>query len=191
MPDNMSPLTDSKKELRKEIRSKLARLSPREQQRESDLIVEKLVHYLKETGLEQSRIATFAAFGNETNLAILHKKLPTAAFYYPLCKAGNLMSFHHISHPDLELQPGYIGLLEPRPDSPVLPPTELDVILVPGLAFTRDGERLGKGGGFYDRYLAQGGVKALLLGVAFSCQIVEKIPCGPLDKRVNKVFTSE
>lgn len=191
MPDSNLPLTDAKKGLRKEIRSRLAQLSPREQQRESALIADKLVNYLKETDRDKSRIAIFAAFGNEVNLAILHKKLPMAAFYYPLCAAGNLMSFHPISHPERELQPGYIGLSEPLPGSPAIPPADLDVIIVPGLAFTRDGCRLGKGGGFYDRYLARDGVKALLLGVAFSCQILEKIPCAPLDKRVNEVFTTE
>lgn len=191
MPDNKSPLTDAKKGLRKEIRSRLAHISPYEQQRESALIAEKLADYLRETGRDKSRIAVFAAFGNEVDLAILHKKLPLAAFYYPLSTADHLMSFHHISHPERELRPGYIGLSEPPPDSPAIPPDELDVIIVPGLAFTRDGCRLGKGGGFYDRYLAQDKVKALLLGVAFSCQILEKIPCGSLDRRVNEVFTTE
>ena len=66
---------------------------------------------------------------------------------------------------------------------------EVDVILVPGVAFTRAGRRLGRGGGYYDRLLAALPAKAVRLGVCFEVQIVEELPSEPHDMRVDAVVT--
>jgi 5-formyltetrahydrofolate cyclo-ligase len=65
----------------------------------------------------------------------------------------------------------------------------VDVILVPGLAFTADGWRLGRGGGYYDRVLADCAPRTRRLGVCFSTQIVASIPTEPHDQRVARVIT--
>jgi len=74
---------------------------------------------------------------------------------------------------------------------PRVAPADLDAILVPGVAFTRAGLRLGRGGGYYDRLLAQCGSGTLRIGVAFSCQLVDELPCEPHDQRVDLVLTEE
>ena len=191
MPDDETHLFAQKKELRQKIRHKLALLTLESQQKESSHLVRQLADFLKKRNLETAHIAVFAACGTEIDLSSLHKELPLASFYYPLCHKGNLMSFHRISFPDQELRPGYRGLLEPSEDIPAVEPEKLDVIIVPGLAFTQKGHRLGKGCGFYDRYLSRNEVKALLLGVSFSCQIVEDIPSTSQDKQVHHVFSAE
>ncbi len=61
------------------------------------------------------------------------------------------------------------------------------VILVPGIAFTADGKRLGRGGGFYDRMLQQQS-KAVKIGVAFACQRVDDLPTEAHDRRMDKVY---
>src|SRR5512143_2594301 len=70
-----------------------------------------------------------------------------------------------------ELVPGPRGTLAPPPGAPEVPSASLDLVLVPGLAFDAAGRRLGRGGGFYDSALAAVAGRALLVGLAFDCQI--------------------
>lgn len=66
---------------------------------------------------------------------------------------------------------------------------EVDVILVPGVAFTRAGQRLGRGGGYYDRLLAALPPTTLRLGVCFELQIVDELPAEAHDMTVDAVIT--
>ncbi|MBC7344676.1 MAG: 5-formyltetrahydrofolate cyclo-ligase [Clostridia bacterium] len=89
-----------------------------------------------------------------------------------------------------ELAPGTFGIMEPRPEvrRPV-DPAEIDLVLVPGIAFDRRGNRLGYGGGFYDRFLRKlrpGVAKAAL---AYSFQVVEKIDAEPHDLPLDLIIT--
>lgn len=72
---------------------------------------------------------------------------------------------------------------------PMISPADLDVILVPGIAFTRAGRRLGRGGGYYDRLLAQCGARTARIGICFDCQIVDELPAEPHDQPVETVLT--
>ena len=83
------------------------------------------------------------------------------------------------------LAAGYRGI--PEPTGPAVDPMAVDVILVPGVGFSRDGRRLGQGGGYYDRLLTQ--VAALKVGVAFSCQISEQIPVQAHDQAMDVIVT--
>lgn len=85
------------------------------------------------------------------------------------------------------------GVREPKDFRPVAP-EDVDVWIVPGLAFNRDGRRLGYGGGWYDRMLAKAGPKALVVGVAYGFQIfneLEELPQEPHDRRVDCVVVTD
>lgn len=73
----------------------------------------------------------------------------------------------------------------PVPDSIV----DVDVVVVPGLAFTADGRRLGQGGGWYDRALPRIRAGGLAIGVGFAEQIVDDLPTEPHDVRLDRVIT--
>ena len=68
-------------------------------------------------------------------------------------------------------------------------PTTLDVVVVPGLAFTIDGHRLGQGGGHFDRFLPRLGPDCLTIGVCSHEQLVGELPMAPHDVRVRLVVT--
>lgn len=70
-------------------------------------------------------------------------------------------------------------------------PEDVGVWIVPGLAFTRDGRRLGYGGGWYDRYLAMAAQDALAIGVAYPFQMLDDLPTDEHDRRVAHVVTAE
>jgi len=82
---------------------------------------------------------------------------------------------------------GKFRIREPAPDCPVVPLNRLDLALVPGIAFDARGGRLGRGKGFYDRLLVN--VRGLKCGVAFEEQMVDTVPTGPLDIRLNCILT--
>lgn len=89
-----------------------------------------------------------------------------------------------------DLAPGEYGILAPRADRPLTAPP--DVVIVPGLAFTAAGDRLGSGAGFYDRFLAeQSAARAGLhaVGLCFDLQIVPTLPREPHDVAMRAVVT--
>jgi 5-formyltetrahydrofolate cyclo-ligase len=94
--------------------------------------------------------------------------------------------------PGVPLRTARFGI--PVPESGLrIEPTELDWVLVPLVAFTMRGQRLGRGGGFYDRTFARRtpGVCPLLVGVAYAWQEVESLPRAPWDVDLDAVVTPE
>lgn len=68
-------------------------------------------------------------------------------------------------------------------------PTNLDVVVVPGVGFTQDGRRLGQGGGHYDRFLPRLRADCVVIGVCFAEQLVDDLPTEPHDRSVDVVVT--
>ena len=81
------------------------------------------------------------------------------------------------------------GIMEPA-ETYDIAPCDIGVWIVPGLAFTRDGRRIGYGGGWYDRYLAAAVPDAVALAVAYPFQILDDVPTDPNDRRVTDVVTT-
>ena len=90
-----------------------------------------------------------------------------------------------------ELEVGHYGIREPRADHlRVVPPGEIDAVLVPAVAFDRRGYRVGYGGGYYDRFLPKV-PRAARIGVVFACQIVPGVPIDRYDVQVERIMTEE
>jgi 5-formyltetrahydrofolate cyclo-ligase len=89
-------------------------------------------------------------------------------------------------HPAVRAGP--LGILD-APDAPVVPPAEIDVVLAPCQAVDRSGNRLGKGGGFYDRFLGDPNLRAARIVVAFHEQVLDEIPTADWDRRVPMIVT--
>lgn len=80
-----------------------------------------------------------------------------------------------------QLAPGRWGIWEPTDEAPLLSDySRLDLVVVPGVAFSSDGKRLGRGKSFYDRFLPLV-PRAAFVGVCYPCQVVEQIPADPWD----------
>jgi 5-formyltetrahydrofolate cyclo-ligase len=78
----------------------------------------------------------------------------------PRCGPGGTMTVHPVERLE-ELHPGAFGILEPGPEAETAELRQLDLILIPGLAFDAQGHRLGRGKGYYDRFLPLTGAKRL------------------------------
>lgn len=100
--------------------------------------------------------------------------------------AGNTVSGEEMILEVRELAPGQLalsrwGIWEPTDEAPLLSDySRLDLVVVPGVAFSSDGKRLGRGKSFYDRFLPLV-PRAAFVGVCYPCQVVEQIPADPWD----------
>ncbi len=91
-----------------------------------------------------------------------------------------------------DLEPGSFGILQPVEEKiKPIPIKLIDLIIVPGMAFDRKGNRVGKGKGFYDKFLKLIDATIPKIALAFSCQIVEQIPTTKNDIAVNKIITED
>jgi 5-formyltetrahydrofolate cyclo-ligase len=88
-----------------------------------------------------------------------------------------------------DLQRGQMNVWEPRPHCPPIDIAALDIILVPGLAFTRAGARLGRGGGYYDRLLSHPDCRAERIAVAFDLQLVDHLTVEFHDQHIHQIIT--
>jgi 5-formyltetrahydrofolate cyclo-ligase len=135
-------------------------------------------------------VALYAAIGAEVETAELARLAVAAGkrVAWPrLAGAERAMEFA-IASP-AGLVPGRASAPEPPPGAPVVPPAEIDLALVPGLAFDAAGGRLGRGRGHYDATLAGMRPDAARVGVAFECQVVERVPSEPHDVSLDAVVT--
>ncbi|MFI3244754.1 MAG: 5-formyltetrahydrofolate cyclo-ligase [Akkermansia sp.] len=140
----------------------------------------------KQTSL---KIAIYAALPHEVNLLPLLEELPQHQYYIPRCAAKGVMEFHRLSHPSSELEQSKMGFFEPKRDCAIISPEQLDWIIVPGVAFTKEGARLGYGGGFYDRYLPRC-PQTKQVALCFAKQIVASIPSEAHDLSIPLVVSS-
>ena len=100
------------------------------------------------------------------------------------------LSLSELKDYDSELEPGTFNILEPKREfRRLVSPDELDLIIVPGVAFDPSGNRLGRGMGFYDRFLKKVKDNIPIIGLAYDFQVLEKIPANKTDIKVNKIIT--
>lgn len=110
-------------------------------------------------------------------IVALPRHLPDAD-HYVACR---------VTDPHATMVTGRFGIPEPHPDSPIVLPNELDFALIPGIGFSLDGGRLGRGRGYFDRLLAT--VPGFKCGVAFDCQIAPDLLLEPHDICLDCILT--
>ena len=174
-----------KRTIRKAVRAEIAQLTDTEKAELSAQIFSKIAE-LQEVR-QASVVALFASLADEPQTtAIIEQLAQSKRIVLPRIE-GEEMEFYDISE---GLHKGAFGIMEPVATTPI-EPSEIDVMIVPGVAFTRNGARLGRGKGFYDKYLSRKGFRAYTIGVCYPCQVVEDIPTEEHDKTLDRVVSSE
>lgn len=157
----------------------------------SKAVMERII--ASEAYLKSSHIMVYVDFRNEvrTGSLIAHALAHGKRVSVPITdiKEKRLTPSELLDYPG-DLEPGAWGILEPK-KSLVRPvdPGELDMVLVPGVAFDAGGNRLGYGGGFYDRFLPGTRPGTVYLAPAFEVQMVNNVLPGPLDIPVHMIVT--
>jgi len=91
-----------------------------------------------------------------------------------------------------ELEPGYMGIPEPRlGEERIITLKDIDLVVIPGTGFDAKGNRLGYGGGYYDRLLANAEKHIPTIALSFEEQIADKIPAEPHDIKMDIIITAE
>jgi 5-formyltetrahydrofolate cyclo-ligase len=183
---NLDVFMPPKTELRRLIRAQLARMSPAVVGAASESIRQSIPSLPR---WQDARVvAAYAALPGEPDLRPLDW-VGEKTVLLPRVDGEDLV-FHAVTDATL-LKPGAFGVHEPDPAlCPITDPATADIIFVPGLAFTADGHRLGRGRGYYDRLLATLPESVLHVGVCFPCQLVDSIPQEPHDESVDLVLSS-
>ena len=139
-------------------------------------------------------VAAYASFGSEFDTSEFLSAVLADGKVLALPRvnrAQRALEMRHVVDLDADLVAGVWGIREPAPRCPLLEPAMIDFMLVPGVAFAASGARLGYGGGFYDRLLASLDRRTARIAAAFQLQIVEQLPEGPQDQRVNDLITEQ
>jgi 5-formyltetrahydrofolate cyclo-ligase len=187
----------TKSELRKTMKALLAALPPEQFAAEG----ERAAGRLAETGVwkDSRRVLLYCSMPGE----IAMRPLIDLAFrdgkemYFPRTE-GDLMRFYRVDSPDGPWTTGAFGIREPadRGEGRLfrVPDSEPFLAVTPGLAFDRSGGRMGRGGGYYDKFFA--GLDAAravyrAAGYCLACQIVSEVPVENLDKKINALCTAE
>ena len=132
--------------------------------------------------------AAFMPMPDEIDTLPLVDRLLAAGWKVVMPKVeGDQMEFYPYSPGSVSC--GAWGILEPELPAVPVSASEIDVMIVPGRAFTQAGDRLGRGKGFYDRYMSRDGFRARTIGVCFKCQLVEVLPTEPHDMKVDEVVS--
>lgn len=177
-----------KKEIRRAVKQAILALSPAERESQEQLLIEKIRRIIAERNPRV--VALFAPLSDEVQILPLVEQLPRdCRLLLPRVEdtADGTPSMEFYDYNASALTVGSYGIMEPQ-GTVVCAVEEIDLMVVPGVAFSADGVRLGRGKGYYDRYIAREGFRAYTIGVCYACQMLGQLPCDEHDRRVDSVI---
>ncbi len=179
----------NKKELRQEIKRRLAEMSRKDRLDKSKLICQHLLS--AEPFQKASVVMAFLSMPHEvdTTPIILHawQQGKTVAVPKVSWEQRHMIPVE-IQSLETGMETGESGLRNPVTGAPI-PFEEIDLVLTPGLGFDGRGNRLGRGGAYYDRFFRSPGLEALRWALAFSLQVFDRIPTDSKDVPVDALVT--
>ena len=181
-------IREQKSALRRRIRNELARLSPGARLAASAQACSRLRQ--ERIWREAGSVLLYAPLADEPDVEPLWRDALATGKTLALPRfdpeTGSYQACR-VLNPAEDLKPGQFGIPEPGENCPPVALKRLDFILTPGVGFTLDGRRLGRGKGFYDRLLSS--VRGSKCGIAFDEQIVNDIPAELHDIRLDCILT--
>lgn len=178
-----------KTKMRKECLSRRASLQD-QQRRLKSVSIQKKILDLPE--FKQAKtVMLFLNFRDEvetTELAeatlALKKKL-----VLPRCAPNGVIIPIEVQDLNLDIEPGVWGIREPKLSKGEADPSKIDLVIVPGAGFDLEGNRLGYGGGYYDRFFMRLNPSVPRIAIAFECQIIDKVPIDQHDAKMTVLIT--
>jgi len=180
-----------KADIRKQVLARRDALSADERRVLSDRITARLL------GLpayqEAACVMAYLTFGSELETAAFvadlqarHKRL-----VLPRVERGSrMLALREVRDLEHDIESGVWGIRQPRADrGRDASPADIDFVLMPGVAFTRKGARLGYGGGFYDRFIKALSRRPPLVAAAFELQVLDELPMSDTDQWMDRIVT--
>ena len=169
-----------KKEIRREIKRQTLALDVKESLAQSLRVMERIKAIVAQR--KPQTVALFSPLKDEVQISPLAEKL-ACRVVLPRVE-GDGMEFYDYTAD--ALAEGSFGISEPQGGEPCRV-EEIDLMVVPGVAFTASGDRLGRGKGYYDKYLSREGFRAYCVGVCYAHQLVTQLPVEPHDRRMDEI----
>jgi 5-formyltetrahydrofolate cyclo-ligase len=189
----MSPdLAEQKRALRRELRARRQSLPDEDRRARAGAAIARLLA-LPELGDVKGRtVSGYVAANGEVDPAAALADVSARGGIVALPRVSTeapLLRFHAVATGET-LRAGRFGLMEPDPASREIAVGDLALVIAPGVAFDARGRRLGLGGGYYDLVIddARAG-GAVVIGLAYDFQIVDRVPAGPHDRSVDVIVT--
>lgn len=174
-----------KQALRADLLVKRRKLLPQIRQEQSGLIVDRLT--ASDSFKNARRILLYHSLADEVSTAQLLQKFHLSKeLFLPVIEGYEIVPIRFTGSE--KMIEGPYGIFEPHGEKMPQETYEFDLIVVPGVAFDREGNRLGMGKGYYDRFLKKC-KNAVLVSLAFDFQVVDKIPTASYDVPVSQIFT--
>ena len=189
MTESNPSISERKKGLRQKMLAMRRALSDNETESRSSSLKENILSLLEYKNAK--KIMAFLAMKGESNLDgfIRQALLDGKEVYIPVClperqmEAGRLIDMEHF-------EKGPLGLRNLPAGYEVTSPESLDLVLIPGLAVSQEGIRLGMGAGYYDRYLARVPFEKRVAAL-WDFQVIPDIPSEPFDQKIAKIVTDK
>lgn len=184
-------VTDAKKILRKAAVAARRALTPAYREKASRQMLAAL-YALPQYQMAET-IFVYASMPEEVQLYGLMEQAVAAGHTVclPLITGNGTMEAVRLPSMD-DLVPGRFGILTVAPAKRcIVPADRMDFMVVPGVAFDREGRRLGLGAGYYDRFMSEKASRAFRCALAFDCQLMAKVPVEPHDALVQYIITEK
>lgn len=173
----------NKRDARRAIRAEIAKLTTNEKLALSSQIFSKIAEM--EVVKSASVVAIFISLADEPQTATFIEQISHHKRVVVPRIEGEEMEFYDIAE---GVAVGSFGIMEPLATTPI-EPSEIDVMIVPGVIFSHNGSRCGRGKGFYDKYLSHNGFRAYTIGVCYPCQLADTLPVEAHDKILDCVVS--
>ena len=183
-----SRLKQMKRAMRREVLARRDAIPEAERAAKSSAITERLLALPEIQGVRT--IMLFWSFGSEVDTSAMIERLVAQGHHVVLPRIESGEALPVTYRPGDPLSETTFGAMEPSAGAPV-DPEHLDVVVTPGVAFDRAGDRVGYGGGFYDRLFRRARPDVSTIAVAFAVQLVSAVPVGHQDRRVDIVVTED
>ncbi len=175
-----------KSRLREEFLEKRSKL--KEKEARDEIICRKIL--AMEEYQTAKVVAGFYPVGSEVNItAVLKEAMENRILLLPVCISDGIMQLRRVTSFD-RLEKGKFNIPEPGKDCELFEAESVDFMLVPGLAFDSEGNRIGYGGGYYDRIICRLSESCITCGVGYSVQYTNRLPSEKYDMKIKK-FISE
>ncbi|MBN2127634.1 MAG: 5-formyltetrahydrofolate cyclo-ligase [Candidatus Diapherotrites archaeon] len=186
----MKSISELKQKLRNEFIEKRKSIPAKKRKQKSKLIAEKL--FSLPEFLNAKKIMVYHSFKEEVETDLIIQKAHETGkevFVPDIHDAENCLMNCVKIEKETELEMDCFGICKPKKQE-LIHPKELDLVIVPGIAFDLNGNRLGWGKGYFDRFLKKC-KKCIFIGLAFEEQITEKIPADEMDVKINIIITEK
>jgi len=184
-------MTGRKKQLRADLKRRLAEMSAEEIDRQSRIACDQLTQ--TDGFRKAATVMLFLSMPQEIDTAVAIESAWKSGKRVVVPRIDRqprrmvAVEIHRLDHmPD----PAISGLRNPA-EGTETPIGQIDLIVAPGLAFDRRGNRLGRGGAYYDRFLADPERKAAVVGFGFAFQVLDEVPTDPHDRPVDAIVTEQ